>query len=72
MPQPLHDDQVEDADGTKATIAQEAHDVVTFLAYAANPELEARHAMGIRIVLFLIVLTGLTYAEKRKVWADVH
>jgi len=72
MPQPLHDDQVEYADGTKATIAQEAHDVVTFLTFAANPELEARHAMGVRIVLFLVFMTGLTYAVKRKVWADVH
>ena len=72
MPQPLHDDQVEYADGTKATIAQEAHDVVTFLAFAANPELEQRHAMGIRIVLFLAFMTCLTYAVKRKIWADVH
>jgi ubiquinol-cytochrome c reductase cytochrome c1 subunit len=27
--------------------------------------------MGVRIILFLIVLGGLTYAVKRKVWADV-
>jgi ubiquinol-cytochrome c reductase cytochrome c1 subunit len=72
MPQPLHDDQVTYADGTKATIAQEAHDVVTFLAFAANPELEERHRAGVKVVLFLAVLTGLTYAVKRKIWADVH
>ena len=29
MPQPLHDDHVTYADGTKATLDQEAHDVVT-------------------------------------------
>ena len=40
MPQPLHDDQVTYADGTKATIAQEAHDVTTFLYYIANPHME--------------------------------
>jgi ubiquinol-cytochrome c reductase cytochrome c1 subunit len=72
MPQPLHDEQVTYADGTKATIAQEARDVVTFLAFTANPELEERHRTGVKVVLFLAVLTGLTYAVKRKIWADVH
>jgi ubiquinol-cytochrome c reductase cytochrome c1 subunit len=72
MPQPLHDEQVTYADGTKSTISQEAHDVVTFLAFAANPELEERHRTGVKVVLFLAVLTGLTYGVKRKIWADVH
>jgi ubiquinol-cytochrome c reductase cytochrome c1 subunit len=72
MPQPLHDGQVTYADGTKSTIAQEAHDVVTFLAWAANPELVERKQIGIRIILFLILMTGITYAVKRKVWSDVH
>jgi ubiquinol-cytochrome c reductase cytochrome c1 subunit len=49
-----------------------ARDVSTFLAWAAEPELEQRRRMGIRIILFLVVLGGLTYAVKRKVWADVH
>ena len=72
MAQPLHDDQVTYADGTKATVAQEAHDVTMFLTYMANPEMEQRKRIGVRIVLFLIGLTGVTYAVKRKVWADLH
>lgn len=72
MPQPLHDDQVTYADGTKATIAQMSHDVTTFLEYASNPEMEQRKQMGVRIVLFLALMSGLTYAVKRKVWAKVH
>lgn len=72
MPQPLHDDQVEYADGTKATVPQMAHDVVTFLTWAANPEMVERKQMGVRAVLFLTLMAGLTYAVKRKVWADVH
>jgi ubiquinol-cytochrome c reductase cytochrome c1 subunit len=72
MPQPLHDAQVTYADATKASIEQEAHDVVTFLAYMANPELEQRHRIGVQMVLFFLLLTGLTYAVKRKLWADVH
>jgi ubiquinol-cytochrome c reductase cytochrome c1 subunit len=72
MPQPLHDDQVTYADGTKATVEQMSHDVVTFLAWAANPEMVQRKQMGWRWVLFFLLMAGLTYAVKRKVWADVH
>jgi ubiquinol-cytochrome c reductase cytochrome c1 subunit len=72
MPQPLHDEQVTYADGTQASIDQMAHDVVTFLYWAANPDMVQRKQMGWRWVLFFLVMTGLTYAVKRKVWADVH
>ncbi len=72
MPPPLSDGAVSYADGTKATVPQMAHDVVTFLAWASDPYLETRHRMGIRVVLFLLVFTGILYAVKRKVWADVH
>jgi len=58
--------------GTKATVPQMAHDVVTFLSWAANPELETRHRVGVKTIIFLVILTGLLYAIKRKVWADVH
>jgi len=72
MPQPLHDGQVTFVDGTPNSIPQMSHDVVTFLAWAANPELVERKQIGWRVVLFLVVMTGLTYAVKRKVWADVE
>ncbi|HTR17670.1 MAG TPA: cytochrome c1 [Acetobacteraceae bacterium] len=71
MPQPLHDDQVTYADGTKATMEQEARDVATFLTYVSNPEMESRKRLGVKIVLFLALMTGVTYAVKRKIWADV-
>jgi ubiquinol-cytochrome c reductase cytochrome c1 subunit len=72
MPEPLHDDQVTYADGTKATVPQMAHDVVTFLTWAANPEMVQRKQIGVRAVLFLVFMTGLTYMVKRKVWASAH
>jgi ubiquinol-cytochrome c reductase cytochrome c1 subunit len=72
MPQPLQDDAVEYSDGTKATLAQEAHDITTFLTYIANPEMEQRKQMGVKIVLFLVGMTCVTYAVKRKIWSDVH
>jgi ubiquinol-cytochrome c reductase cytochrome c1 subunit len=64
--------QVEFHDGTKATVDQMARDVSQFLAWAAEPELEQRKAMGVKIILFLGILAGLAYSVKRKVWADVH
>ena len=72
MPQPLQDDQVTYTDGTKPTVEQMSRDVSTFLTYIANPEMESRKRNGVKIVIFLALLTGVTYVVKRKVWADVH
>jgi len=72
MPPPLSADLVQYTDGTKPTVQQEAHDVVTFLTYIANPEMEQRKRMGVKVILFLIMLTGLVYAMKRQIWANVH
>ena len=72
MAPPLNADAVTYADGTKATVPQMARDVATFLNWSAEPELEARKAMGVKVILFLIVMTGLLYAAKRRVWAAAH
>lgn len=72
MPQPLQDGTVEYTDGTSNKLDQEAHDVVTFLSWAANPEMVERKQIGVRVILFLVFMTGITYAVKRKVWSDVH
>jgi len=72
MAQPLYEDGIEYSDKTKATIKQQAEDVVTFLTWAAQPELEARKRLGVKVILFLLLLTGLLYVVKRRIWADVH
>ena len=72
MPPPLNDNGVTYADGTPATVAQETYDVTNFLAWAAEPTLEERHRTGIKTILFLLVLTGILYAGKRRIWAAVH
>jgi ubiquinol-cytochrome c reductase cytochrome c1 subunit len=72
MPQPLNDNSVTFADGTPATLDEEAYDLVNFLAWAAEPTLEDRHRTGIKVILFLLVMTGILYAGKRRIWAAVH
>ncbi|HTR85326.1 MAG TPA: cytochrome c1 [Reyranella sp.] len=72
MPPPLTPDKVQYVDNTKATLEQEASDVVEFLAFASEPHLEDRNRTGVRVVLFLLVLSGFMYAVKRAVWADKH
>ena len=72
MPAPLSAEVVEYADGTKATVKQMALDVSAFLAWTAEPEMEERKRLGIKVLLFLIVFTALLYALKRRIWADVH
>jgi len=72
MPPPLNPDQVKFADGTPATVQQMAHDVVSFLTWAAEPNLEERHRIGFKVILFLVIATGIFYAAKRKIWSRVH
>jgi ubiquinol-cytochrome c reductase cytochrome c1 subunit len=72
MAKPLNDDQVTFSDGTKASVDQMARDVSVFLAWTAEPELEARKRLGVKVILFLIIATALLYATKRKIWRAVH
>jgi ubiquinol-cytochrome c reductase cytochrome b/c1 subunit len=40
--------------------------------WAAEPQMEARKRLGMEVFIFLIILSGLLYFTKKKVWADVH
>jgi ubiquinol-cytochrome c reductase cytochrome c1 subunit len=71
MPPPLTDGRVTYGDGTTATVDQMAKDVVVFLQWAAEPEMEQRKAMGLKVFLYLFVFTGLFIFAKKKVWQDV-
>jgi ubiquinol-cytochrome c reductase cytochrome c1 subunit len=72
MPPPLSEGLVAYADGTEATVPQMAADVTTFLTWAGEPTLEQRKQSGLKVMLFLLVFSGLCYATMRKVWADAH
>lgn len=71
MPPILFDDGVEYADGTPATMDQQAADVTAFLAWAAEPHMEARKSMGLAVMLYLLFLCGLLYAAYRVLWARI-
>ena len=72
MAPPLKDDSVTYQDGTKATVDQEAHDVVNFLQWAAEPEMEQRKNMGIHVMLFLAAMTTFFYLIKKRIWSNLH
>ena len=72
MPPPLADNSVTFSDGTPALLAEEAHDVATFLAWAAEPTMEERKRTGAKVMLFLLVMTVLLYAAKRRIWSALH
>ncbi|WP_028965098.1 cytochrome c1 [Sphingomonas phyllosphaerae] len=72
MPPPITSDgQVTYSDGTKATKDQMARDVAAFLTWTAEPNLEARHAAGIAVVIFLLIFVYLTWGAYQNVWRDV-
>ena len=62
---------MEYADGSEATVDQMAKDVTTFLSWAAEPELEARHKTGIKVIIYLILLTVLVYFSMKKIWSRI-
>ena len=71
MSSPLSDEIVEYTDGTQASVDQMAKDVTTFLTWAAEPELEERHRTGVKVMIYLILLTTLVYLSMKKVWSRV-
>ena len=72
MSAPLSDGIVEYSDGTNANVEQMSKDVTTFLMWAAEPSLEARHQMGFKAILYLIILTTLVYFSMKRIWSRVE
>jgi ubiquinol-cytochrome c reductase cytochrome c1 subunit len=73
MPEPpITDGAVEYTDGTPAKSTNYAQDVTAFLSWAAEPTLAERKRIGMRAMIFLIVLAALLYFTKRRVWDKLH
>lgn len=77
MPKPISDGQVTYAKNDKGepvvpeTVDQYAKDVAAFMFWAAEPHMEARKALGFRVILFLILLSAGLYYVKKRIWSQV-
>jgi ubiquinol-cytochrome c reductase cytochrome c1 subunit len=72
MPQPITDGAVKYTDGTPPTLNNYANDIAAFLSWASEPSLNERKAIGLRVLIFLLVLAGLMYFTKKRVWEKAH
>ncbi len=71
MPQPLFDGVVSYEDGTEPTLEQEAKDIVTFLAWVAEPHMEARKEMGLSFLIYMAAFAVLLYLTNKRIWRPV-
>ena len=72
MAQPLDEGYVDYDDGTDNTLPQLAEDITTFLVWSAEPELEERKKLGIKVILFFIVLGSIVFIVKNRLWREIH
>ena len=71
MARVLYDGLVEYEDGTPATASQMAKDVVEFLNWAAEPEMDQRKKMGMKVIIITAALTALSIWVKKYKWAPI-
>ena len=71
MSNPLSEGIVTYSDGTAATEAQMAKDVTTFLTWTAEPHLETRHKMGVKVLIFLTIFSFLVYLSMKRIWSRI-
>lgn len=71
MAPPLYDGGVDYEDGSEATIERQARDVVSFLMWAAEPKLEARHKMGFMAMIYMAIFTLLLFVSYKKIWRRI-
>ena len=72
MAPPLSEGLVEYTDDAPATVDQYARDVSAFLMWAAEPKLEERKQLGIRVLIYLLILSVLLYLAKRRTWSRIE
>jgi ubiquinol-cytochrome c reductase cytochrome c1 subunit len=57
---------------TEAEYDDAMRDLTNFLVYLGEPAKLKRYTIGVFVILFLIVLTVLSYLLKKEYWKDVH
>jgi ubiquinol-cytochrome c reductase cytochrome c1 subunit len=67
-----HLELVEPGAMTPAEYDKAITDLVNFMTYMGEPVRLERQALGIKVLLFLLVLLVITYLLKKEYWKDVH
>jgi len=71
MARVLYDGLVDYEDGTPASTSQMAKDVVEFLNWAAEPEMDQRKKMGMKVLIISTALFALSVWVKRYKWSPI-
>ena len=71
MARVLYDGLVEYEDGTPASASQMAKDVVEFLNWSAEPEMDQRKKMGVATIVITSALLALSIWVKRYKWSPI-
>ena len=71
MPPPLSTGLVTYDNNPEPSIDQMSKDIVHFLHWAAEPEMESRNLIGIKVILYLLVFTVIFYLSKKRIWQNV-
>jgi len=71
MAGPLFEGAVEFSDGTDASVEQMAMDVSNFLMWTAEPKLEDRHEMGLKVVIYTLLMTLFFFLSMKTIWRRV-
>ncbi|AHX04964.1 cytochrome c1 [Ehrlichia japonica] len=72
MAPPLSDNLVQYTDGTDSKVENMAYDVVNFLQWAAEPEMEMRKKLGIKVISFLLILTVFVIFINKRLWESLY
>ena len=59
-------------DGAPNKSADEAKDVVAYLAWASDPHQVERKQIGLAVIIYLLIFAGIVYASYRRLWRRIE
>lgn len=65
-------DLVQEGSLSPGEFDRDVRDLVNFLAYMGEPNQLERKALGVKVLLFLLLMTVVFYLLKKEYWRDIH